>query len=78
MDSRHGFGAAFHMAGAVNNCPFIEYCYDPPYWPYEVRDLMLTEPLTVDKDGYIDVPKAPGLGVEINHELMDKYTVLRK
>ena len=66
------------MAGAVNNCPFIEYCYDPPYWPYEVRDLMLTEPLTVDKDGYIDVPKAPGLGVEINHELMDKYTVLRK
>ena len=39
---------------------------------------MLTEPLTVDNDGYIDVPKAPGLGVEINHELMDKYTVLRK
>ena len=47
----HGMGlaAAFHMAGAVNNCPFIEYCYDPPYWPYEVRDLMLTEPLTVDR-----------------------------
>ena len=28
----HGMGlaAALHMAGAVNNCPFIEYCYDPP------------------------------------------------
>lgn len=49
-----------------------------PYWPYEVRDMMLTEPLVVDKDGYIAVPQKPGLGVEINHELMDKYTVLRK
>ena len=76
----HGMGmaAALHMAGAVSNCPFIEYCYDPPYWPYEVRDMMLTEPLVVDKDGYIAVPQKPGLGVEINHELMDKYTVLRK
>ncbi len=40
--------------------------------------MMLTEPLVVDKDGYIAVPQKPGLGVEINHELMDKYTVLRK
>ena len=38
--------------------------------------MMLTEPLVVDKDGYIAVPQKPGLGVEINHELMDKYTVL--
>ena len=34
-----GMAAALHMAGAVSNCPFIEYCYDPPYWPYEVRDM---------------------------------------
>ena len=60
----HGMGmaAALHMAGAVSNCPFIEYCYDPPYWPYEVRDMMLTEPLVVDKDGYIAVPQKPGFG----------------
>lgn len=58
----HGMGmaAALHMAGAVSNCPFIEYCYDPPYWPYEVRDMMLTEPLVVDKDGYIAVPPEAG------------------
>ena len=76
----HGLGlaAALHMAGAVNNCPFIEYCYDPPHWDYKIRDLMLTEPLVVDKDGYINVPQKPGLGVEINHELMDRYTILRK
>lgn len=76
----HGMGlaAALHMAGAVSNCPFIEYCYDPPHWNYTVRDLMLAEPLAVEKDGYINVPDKPGLGVEVNHELLDRYTVLRK
>lgn len=73
--------AALYMAGAVSNCPFIEYCYDPPYWPYEVRDMMLTEPLVVDKDGCcIAVPQKPGLGVEDQPmELGGRgYTVLRK
>lgn len=76
----HGMGlaTALHLAGAVTHCPWIEYCYDPPNWHYTARDVMLTEPLKVDKDGYIAVPQGPGLGVEINHELMDKYTVLRK
>ncbi len=73
----HGMGlaAALQVAGSVTNCPFIEYCYDPPRWDYTIRDCMLTEPLKVDKDGYIHVPDGPGLGVEINHELIDKYTV---
>lgn len=76
----HGMGltTALHLAGSVQNCPWIEYCYDPPNWHYKTRDLMLTEPLVIDKDGYIPVPQKPGLGVELNHELMDKYTVLRK
>ena len=71
----HGMGmaAALHMAGAVSNCPFIEYCYDPPYWPYEVRDMMLTEPLVVDKDGYIAVPQKPGLGVYNTPALLQNH-----
>ncbi len=76
--SWYGYGRRPAYGGRCQQLPFIEYCYDPPYWPYEVRDMMLTEPLVVDKDGYIAVPQKPGLGVEINHELMDKYTVLRK
>lgn len=76
----HGIGlaVALHLAGAVTNCPFIEYCYDPPRWDYTIRDMMLKEPLRVEKDGYIYVPDKPGLGIEVNHELLDKYTVLRK
>jgi L-alanine-DL-glutamate epimerase-like enolase superfamily enzyme len=29
---------------------------------------MLTEPITVDKDGYITIPSRPGLGVEVDWE----------
>ena len=39
---------------------------------------MLTEPLEVESDGYIRAPEGPGLGVEVNHEFLDHYTVLRK
>lgn len=76
----HGMGlaAALHLAGAVQHCPWIEYCYDPPNWDYRTRDIMFNEPLVVDSDGYIAVPQRPGLGVDLNHELLDKYTVLRK
>jgi len=76
----HGMGvaAALHLAGAVLHCPFIEYPYDPPNWDFATRDIMLTQPLTVDADGYLEVPQKPGLGVELNHELLDRYTVLRK
>lgn len=76
----HGVGlaAGLHLACAVNNCPWIEYPYDPPHWDYRIRDCMLTEALTIDKDGYIPAPQGPGLGVELNMELLSKYTVLRK
>ena len=73
-----GLAAALHVAGSVSNCPFIEYCYDPPRWDYTIRDMMFTEPLKVEKDGYIRVPNKPGLGVELDHELLAKYTILKK
>ena len=31
---------------------------------------MLTEPLEVESEGYIRVPAGPGLGVEVNHEVL--------
>jgi D-galactarolactone cycloisomerase len=54
---------------------WLEYCYHPPYWTVEQRDCMLTEPLRIDKDGMVKIPDSPGLGVELNHEIIDKYTV---
>jgi L-alanine-DL-glutamate epimerase-like enolase superfamily enzyme len=29
---------------------------------------MLSEPLMIDKDGYLQVPDKPGLGVELDEE----------
>ncbi|MDD2294584.1 MAG: mandelate racemase/muconate lactonizing enzyme family protein [Eubacteriales bacterium] len=76
----HGMGlaASLQIAASTSACPFIEYCYDPPYWEYTTRDIMLKEPIKVDADGYITVSQAPGLGVEPDLELLDKYTILRK
>ena len=65
-------------AASTSACPFIEYCYDPPYWEYTTRDVMLKEPIKVDADGFITMSQAPGLGVEPDLELLDKYTILRK
>ncbi len=71
--------AALHMAGAQqSNCPFIEYCYDPPYWPYEVRDMMLTEPLVVDKDGQHRRASEAGPRRGDQPRAYGQHTVLRK
>lgn len=41
-----------------------------------LRDELLTEPLTLDEDGQVTVPSGPGLGVEINEDLLQRYTIL--
>ena len=38
---------------------------------------MLTEPIRVDSDGYITMSQKPGLGVDPNMELIDRYSVLK-
>ena len=75
----HGYGlaASLQLAASTDCCPFIEYCYDPPAWEYTQRDMMLTEPIRVDSDGYITMSLKPGLGVDPNMELIDRYSVLK-
>jgi galactonate dehydratase len=56
------------MNVATTNFLVLEYTPDdePPR-----RDLIL-EPLVV-KDGYIEAPEKPGIGVDLNEELLLKY-----
>jgi L-alanine-DL-glutamate epimerase-like enolase superfamily enzyme len=61
-----GLAANLQVAASASNCPFIEYPYDPPNWTEGDRDFMLTEPLTIDNDGWLHVPDRPGLGVELD------------
>ncbi len=68
-----GLMANLHVAAAVPNCPFIEFPYDPPAWTPEVRDFILTEPITIDSEGYLRLPDKPGLGIELDMEKLKKY-----
>lgn len=61
-----GLAAALQLIAAVPNCPICEFPFEPPGWTPESRDFMLTEPLLIDKKGFLKVPQKPGLGVELN------------
>ena len=57
-----------HLAASIPNFLILEYIPDdrPP------RSELVKEPLKV-KDGYIEVPTKPGLGIELNEEVFEKY-----
>ena len=53
----------------------VEYA---PQSPEDELDDRFVEACQMMELSLIHISQKPGLGVEINHELMDKYTVLRK
>jgi L-alanine-DL-glutamate epimerase-like enolase superfamily enzyme len=63
-----GVLANLHVCCGVGGGPYLEYPYDPPGWTPERRDFMLAEPLTIEGDGQLRVPDAPGLGIELDEE----------
>lgn len=71
----HVFGSAIataanlHVVCSASNSFIFEYDMSP-YDP--LRDELVKEPIKV-KNGYIEVPKKPGLGIEINEEFIKKY-----
>jgi len=67
-----GFAINLQIAAAAPNCPIIEFPYEPENWTPEARDAMLTEPF-MPIDGRLAVPTKPGLGVELNPEVMAQY-----
>ncbi len=68
-----GIAASAHMAAAVPNCPYIEYL------PNELCDSVLrrelvSEPLLM-RDGVVQLPEKPGLGIELNMDAIKAYAV---
>jgi L-alanine-DL-glutamate epimerase-like enolase superfamily enzyme len=63
--------AATHFSAVNDHCPFIEFL------PAELcesslrKGLLLEEPKMID--GVIPLPKLPGLGIEINREVLAEY-----
>ena len=70
-----GMLANLHVAAGVGAGPYFEVPYDPPDWTPERRDFMLAEPLQVDSTGHLAVPDAPGLGVVLDDEAVERWRI---
>ncbi|MHB8510785.1 MAG: mandelate racemase/muconate lactonizing enzyme family protein [Actinomycetota bacterium] len=60
-----GLAANLHVLAATHG-HMLEYPYDPPGWVPEGRDAMLAEPIGIDPDGWVTLPRGPGLGVSLD------------
>ena len=66
--------ATAHLAFVTNHCAFIEYL--PPQLCHErLRRELATEELVLGEDGTIALPTAPGLGVDVDWDVVKRYTV---
>ena len=68
-----GVAAEIHLAAVLPNMPFFEMPLAFPNSPI-ISDLLVPQ-LEVNEDGFIEVPKRPGLGFELNEDVIDKYRV---
>jgi D-galactarolactone cycloisomerase len=60
--------AALHAVATIENCPMLEYPFDPPLLTAENQQLILKDALTIEKDGCLKVPDRPGLGIELDED----------
>jgi L-alanine-DL-glutamate epimerase-like enolase superfamily enzyme len=72
-----GLLANLHVAAGVGGGPYFEFPWDPPGWTEQRRDFFLAEPLRIDQDGCLQVPDAPGLGAEIDEDVVARLTLNR-
>jgi D-galactarolactone cycloisomerase len=73
-----GLLANLHLCAGVGGGPLLELPYDPPAWTAQRRDFMLAVPLAVDGEGMLRVPAAPGLGVELDEDVIAFYAIGRQ
>ena len=67
-----GVVAHLHMVAACPNAPYLELLHDPPIGDYRHGLAIFQDSPSVEQDGYIRVPQGPGLGVDINPELVEE------
>lgn len=60
------------LVAAVSNGELLEY-YPPEV--DELRKELFYPKLTLDSDGYVTVPNAPGIGFDLNMDLLNRYRV---
>jgi len=68
-----GVAACIHLAAVTPNMPYFEYPIAFPDSPI-ISELLIPNPAP-DQDGFIEVPRNPGLGFALNEEVVEKYRV---
>jgi L-alanine-DL-glutamate epimerase-like enolase superfamily enzyme len=65
-----GYMACVHAAAAIRDFVALEnHSLDNPWW----KDLVTGLPDPFLKDGYVNVPEKPGLGVDLNEEIIKEH-----
>jgi L-alanine-DL-glutamate epimerase-like enolase superfamily enzyme len=70
-----GLAGHLHLSAALPNVPYIEYIYEPPGCAPDLWQVLLAEPLRIDDEGYLRAPTGPGLGIELDEELIAAYAI---
>jgi L-alanine-DL-glutamate epimerase-like enolase superfamily enzyme len=63
--------AALHAMATVENCPMVEYGFDPPILMPETTQAIVKNPIRVDEDGAVTMPDGPGLGIEFDEDMLE-------
>jgi galactonate dehydratase len=65
--------AALHLAASVPNF-FIQHVpYPEAAADREMRAAIVAAGLETPRDGFLELPRGPGLGIEVNEEALEKY-----
>ena len=65
-----GLMANLQLTAATTGAPFIEFPFDPPEWSSARRDFMLQESIEIDSEGWLVLSDKPGLGLELNEDIL--------
>ena len=65
--------ASIQLIAALPDVPFLEFSVTES----AIRKELLVKPF-VQKNGYVEVPQEPGLGIELNPEVVRKYGIVFK
>ncbi len=66
--------AGLQLLGAIPNCTHFEYMHDPPRLQTMFRRPLLDDPIEI-RDGYVQIPQGPGLGITLNEAAIATYRV---
>jgi L-rhamnonate dehydratase len=63
--------ASLHVNAVLPDATFQEYCVaDTP-----INQTLVKERMPLDADGFVAVPTGPGLGIELDEEVLERYRV---